>query len=277
MLFVLAFFTTFVVGGLTGVMIASVPLDLQLHDTFFIVAHLHYVLIGGAIFPLFGAVYFWFPKMTGRLLDERLGKLSFALVFVGFHLTFFPMHQLGLSGMPRRVYTYDAASGWGTLNLAATIGAFILGTGALLTVINVVRSLVRGARASDDPWQADGLEWSTSSPPPSFNFAHLPTVRGLYARWTSAPDQPVVTGVRSDRQELLITRVMDAEPDHRWMIAGSSIWPFALALATGFTFIYAIFSPWAVVYGAVPVTAALVAWFWPKEPHRTEMLAEKPS
>jgi cytochrome c oxidase subunit 1 len=277
MLFVLGFLATFVIGGLTGIMLAAVPLDQQVHDTFFVVAHLHYVLIGGAVFPLVGAVYYWFPKMTGRMMSERVGKLSFALVFVGFHLTFFPMHQLGLDGMPRRMYTYDAASGWTQLNQVATVGAFVLGAGFLLTIINALAGLRRGAKAGDDPWQGPGLEWTTTSPPPSYGFAFLPTVRAGYAAWTSAADQPVVTGLRTDRCEVLVTRVMDADPDHRLPIASHSIWPFVAALGTGVTFIYGIFTPLGFVVGAVPVVIALVAWFWPKRPHTMEMLEEDPS
>ncbi|HET9627268.1 MAG TPA: cytochrome c oxidase subunit I [Kofleriaceae bacterium] len=275
-LFVLGFFSTFVIGGLTGVMIAAVPLDLQVHDTFFIVAHLHYVLIGGAVFPLLGAVYFWFPKVTGRLLSERAGVASFVLVFVGFHLTFFPMHVLGLHGMPRRIYTYDAASGWGDLSLLATIGAFVLGLGVLLTLGNAITSARRGRIASGDPWGGDGLEWTTTSPPPAYNFLHLPTVRDRYAAWTSAPDQPVVSGVRADRPELLVTRVMDAEPDHRTELAGASVWPMLAAVATGGLFIGSIFTPWAVIGGGASLVVALVAWFWPRPPHREEMLEAKP-
>jgi cytochrome c oxidase subunit 1 len=276
MLFVLGFFSTFVIGGLTGVMVAAVPLDLQVHDTFFIVAHLHYVLIGGAVFPLLGAIYFWFPKATGRLLSERAGVASFALVFVGFHLTFFPMHVLGLHGMPRRIYSYDAASGWGELNLVATIGAFMLGIGVLITLGNAIACVRRGRRAGPDPWAGDGLEWATASPPAPYNYLHLPTVCDRYPRWTSPADQPVVHGVRTDRPELLVTRVMDAEPDHRTELAGATIWPLLAALATGGLFIGSIFTPWAVIAGGVPLVAALVGWFWPRPPHREEILEPRP-
>jgi cytochrome c oxidase subunit 1 len=258
-------------------MMASVPLDLQLHDTFFIVAHLHYVLIGGAVFPLLGAVYYWFPKMSGRMLSERLGVVSFALVLIGFHVTFFPMHQLGLEGMPRRVFTYDQASGFGPLNAVASAGAMVLGLGVLLTVVNAVIALVRGRRAEPDPWRADGLEWSTSSPPPVYNFLHLPTVRDKYARWTAAADQPVVTGLRSDRPEVLITRLMDAEPDHRAELANDTIMPLLVSLATGVTFIGSIFTPWGAVVGGALTGAGLLVWFWPKRPHREEMLEANPS
>jgi cytochrome c oxidase subunit I len=276
MLFVIAFFATFLIGGLTGVMLAAVPLNLQVHDTFFIVAHLHYVLIGGAVFPLLGAVYYWFPKLTGRLLDERAGKASALLVFVGFHLTFFPMHVLGLHGMPRRIFTYDAASGWGPLNFVATIGAGVLGVGVVLTLINALVSARRGATAGDDPWHGDGLEWRTTSPPPAYNFAALPTVRDRYPAWTSPPDQPVVFGVRADRPELLVTTVVDAAPDHRTELASFTIMPAITAAATGVMFIPSIFTPWAIPIGGALVVIALVVWFWPKRPYREERMKGAP-
>ncbi len=275
MLFVLAFIATFVIGGLTGVMLASVPLDLQVHDTYFVVAHLHYVLIGGAIFPLLGAVYYWFPKATGRLLDERLGKISAILVFVGFNVTFFPMHQLGLQGMPRRVYTYGAESGWGPLSFLATVGAFTLGLGVLLTLVNAVIALRRGRLAGDDPWRADGLEWTTSSPPPAYNFTWLPTVRDRYAAWTTPRDQPVITGLRVDRPEILVTRVMDADPDHITELPRWTLTPMLTALSIGAMFIIAIFTPWGIPIGALLAGIVLVVWFWPKPPHRQEILMPK--
>jgi cytochrome c oxidase subunit I+III len=276
MLYVLAFFVTFLVGGLTGVMVGSAPIDLQVHDTFFVVAHLHYVLIGGSVFPLLGAVHYWFPKVTGRMLDERAGVVACALVFTGFQLTFFPMHQLGLDGMPRRVFSYGAETGWGPLNLVATIGAFVLGLGIVTVAINAIVSARRGAAAGADPWRGDGLEWTTSSPPPPYNFAHLPTVCDRYAAWTSPPGQPVVHGVRTDRPELLVTRVIDAEPDHRAELASFSLSPLAAALATGAVFIGSIFTPWAVPAGGALVALALLAWFWPRRPHREEILEAAP-
>src|ERR1041385_6543273 len=150
MLWMLGFFAIFIAGGLTGVMLAAVPLNTQLHDTFFVVAHFHYVLIGGAVFPLFGAFYYWFPKITGRLLSERLGAWVFGLLFTGFNLTFFPMHVLGLHGMPRRIYTYPVDSGWGGLNWLASIGASLMTAAVLLWVADVVRALGAGAPAGDN-------------------------------------------------------------------------------------------------------------------------------
>jgi len=267
--YVLGFVVIFVVGGLTGVMLASAPLDLQVHDTYFVVAHLHYVLIGGAVFPLFGALHYWFPKLTGRMLSERAGKWSFWLVFVGFNLTFFPMHQLGLMGMPRRIYTYLPQTGWTLLNQVATVGTFVLGLGVLAAVANAAISLRRGAIAGDNPWDADTLEWSTTSPPPLYNYAHLPTVNSRHALWTRTPDQPVVTGLRTDIREVLITDAVDARPDHRQHLDGPTVWPFLTAVSATIVFVGAIFTPGAVVLGAIPVFIALTGWFWP---HRSTPL-----
>jgi cytochrome c oxidase subunit 1 len=264
MLYTLAFFAVFLIGGLTGVMLASVPLDLQVHDTFFVVAHFHYVLIGGSVFPLLGAIHYWFPKIAGRMLSERIGAAAFALFFVGFNLTFFPQHILGLRGMPRRVYTYQAELGWGGLNLLVTIGAAIMACGLLLYLYNVAASLRRGAPAADNPWHADSLEWACSSPPPAYNFNPGPTVSGRSPLWESPATQPVVVGLHANRREVLVTRVMDAEPDHRKEFPAPSIWPFLTALATSVMYLGSIFTPWAVVYGSVPIAIGVVGWAWPR-------------
>ena len=172
----LAFFT---LGGVSGVILAIFPLDWQLTDTYFVVAHFHYVLVAGAVNAIFAGLYYWFPKMTGRMLSEGLGKLSFWLTFVGFNVTFLVQHSLGLEGMPRRIYEYADTGNLHALNLISTIGAFILATGVLVTVVNVLRSLKRGAIAGPDPWKANTLEWFTTSPPPPNNFDVIPRVRSV--------------------------------------------------------------------------------------------------
>ncbi|HEY6223400.1 MAG TPA: cbb3-type cytochrome c oxidase subunit I, partial [Gemmatimonadales bacterium] len=165
LLYVVAFFLTFLLGGMTGLMLAAVPLDLQVHDTFFVVGHLHYVLIGGALFPILGGLTFWFPKMTGRMMSRLLGYVSFGFLFVGFNVTFFPMHELGFHGMPRRVYTYLPDKGWNFWNMVSSIGAVLLTIGVVLFLVNVLWSLYRGARAEANPWGAETLDWATESPP----------------------------------------------------------------------------------------------------------------
>jgi len=245
-------------------MLAAVPLDLQLHDSYFVVAHFHYVLIGGGVFPLLGAITYWYPKMTGRMMSPALGKIGFWLLFGGFQLTFFPMHIAGMLGMPRRVYTYPVGMGLDWPNMLSTIGAFVVASSVLLFVANLLLSLRAGKPAGANPWDAPGLEWATSSPPPCYNFPHLPVVAGDTPLWDGALGQ--MSGLRVDDKETLLTSVVEAVPDIREPVACSSIWPLVAAIATAVLFICSIFSPWAVVWGAIPVTVALIAWFWPKSP-----------
>ncbi len=178
LLYAIGFLSTFLVGGISGVFQAILPIDTQLHDTYWVVAHLHYVLFGGSVFAIFGALYFYWPKVFGWKLNEGLGKLQFWTMFLGFNLTFFPMHILGLMGMPRRIYDYSPDRGWNELNLTATVGAFMIATAVLIFLINAVVSRGKEA-AGDDPWEADTLEWMTSSPPPVYNFAEIPVVHSL--------------------------------------------------------------------------------------------------
>jgi cytochrome c oxidase subunit I+III len=270
LLFVLGFLIIFVAGGVTGVMVASVPFDQQVHDTFFVVAHFHYVLIGGAVFPLFGAFYYWFPKIFGRMLSERLGKWNFWTMAVGFNVTFFPMHQLGLEGMPRRVYTYMDGLGWNDMNLIATIGAVILAISVGLFLVNVAVSMLSDEVAPADPWGGDSLEWSTASPPRPYNFAYLPTVKGLYPRWEPADEPPpIVTGLRSDRREVLVTSLLDAEPDYRSVLPSPSFSPLLLAIAASVAFIGLLWDEWFVPIGGLLAFAAIAYWNWPRTEERT--------
>jgi cytochrome c oxidase subunit 1 len=264
MLFVLGFFFIFIIGGMSGVMVASVPIDTQVHDTYFVVAHFHYVLIGGAVFPLIGAVYYWFPKITGRLMSERMGQWNFLLAFIGFNVAFFPMHILGLQGMPRRVYTYLPEMGWGPLNLLATVGALILFISFVLLLFNVISSASSGAPAGDNPWDAGTLEWATTSPPQPYNFARIPFVTHREPLWDNRESLPVVSGLAVDSRETISGTLTEAFPELRESSPEPSIWPLLAALSVAAAFLASIFTPWAVVWGSIPVAITLIGWFWPK-------------
>jgi cytochrome c oxidase subunit 1 len=191
MLFCIAFLFQFLIAGLTGIMLGVAPFDWQLTDTYFVVAHFHYVLVGAIIFMIFAAIYYWFPKASGRMLSERLGKWHFWLFLIGFHLTFDTLHFAGMKGMPRRIYTYQSGRGLDTLNLVASIGAVLQAVAVLILIINVVKSLRSGELAGDDPWDAWTLEWSTTSPPPEYNFAKSPVVRSRRPLWDlKHPEDP---------------------------------------------------------------------------------------
>jgi cytochrome c oxidase subunit I len=264
LLWVTGFIATFVIGGLSGVMTASAPLDQQLTDTYFIVAHFHYVLVGGAMFPLFGAFSYWYPKATGRMLSEFWGKVSFWLIVGGFNLGFFPMHILGLQGMPRRVYTYPEAMGWGSLNLVASLGSVIAVGGGLVFVANAFLSLYRGKQAGADPWGGATLEWAAASPPPAHNFDHTPVVDSVTPMWTAKDALPVMDGLALDRRQVLVTSLVDATPEYRHKSPEPSITPLFAGLAVTALFIGSIFTPWALVWGAIPIAVTLTIWFWPQ-------------
>jgi cytochrome c oxidase subunit I+III len=273
-LFALGFIVVFTIGGLSGVMIASVPFDLQVHDTYFIVAHFHYVILGGVLFPLFGACYLYFPKITGRLMSETLGKWQFWLFFVGVNVTFFPMHLLGLDGMPRRVYTYLPEMGWGKLNLIATCGAVIIVSSMVVFLVNALTSLRGGAIAGSNPWGAPGLEWATTSPPPAWNFHPIPIVEGRSPLWEAGEEIPVATGLATDKREVLITTALDAIPDNRHEHPGESHWPLVMAIAIGVTFIGAVWTPWAYVIGFLFSIVAFAGWGWPRGTHPEHEVTE---
>jgi cytochrome c oxidase subunit 1 len=265
LLFVMGFFFIFVAGGLSGIMLASVPIDAQVHDTMFVVAHFHYVLIGGNVFPLLGAIYYWFPKFTGRMMSERLGRWHFWLAFIGFNVTFFPMHISGLMGMPRRVYTYLPEMGWGTLNMISTLGGVMLFASFVVFLYNVVSSARRGVVAGPNPWDAGTLEWATTSPPTPQNFDRIPVVTHREPLWAERQSLPVVAGLSVENRELIVSTVSGGRADIRETSPEPSIWPFLAALATTGTFVGSIFSPWALLWGSFPLLITIVGWFWPKD------------
>jgi cytochrome c oxidase subunit I len=260
----------FVIGGVSGFMTASVPVDWQLTDTYFVVAHIHYVLIGINVFPVVGAMYFWFPKMTGRMLDEKLGRWNFWTMFIGFNLAFLPMHLTGLLGMPRRVYTYASYGGWGTLNLITSIGSFVFAAGVLMLFINVMKSLKSGAAAGRNPWDAPTLEWAVSSPPPAYNFAVIPTVASRHPLWedrlgTEGGRSSLDRGMLlSEGKETIGTSGLDAEPDMVLEMPTDSFAPISLTVGMAILFVGLLLKLWvAAIVGGVICGLALIAWFWP--------------
>jgi len=198
------------------------------------------------------------------MMSETLGRWSVGLLFVGFNLTFFPMHILGLEGMTRRIYTYQTEMGWGGLNLFVSLSSIVLAAGFGLFFLNAILSLRRGAPAGSNPWDAPSLEWATASPPPNYNFGCIPVVGSGYPLWDNAEVLAVATGLRLDRRELIVSTIAEARPEAREASPRNSIWPLLAALATTLMLISSIFTPWAVVWGAVPVAVALIGWFWPK-------------
>ncbi len=312
LLFIVGFIVIFVIGGLSGVMFAVVPFDQQITDSYFVVAHFHYVLIGGMVFPLFGAFYYWLPKMTGRLLDERLGRWNFWTMFVGFNLTFFPMHIAGLLGMPRRYYTFLPGLGFEIPNLLSTIGAYLLAVGILLFVANWLWSLRSGEEAGPNPWDGGTLEWATPSPPPVFNFRLIPTVRSANPLWeerSSVPANPQGAGSEHlaavppkhpgeavltdpaagrlpdvehegrrftdpDARETIMTTVLDAQPDAIMPIPEDSYWPLVLAFGMFVAIVGLLINLAALIaVGGFISLLALAGWFWPQAPHGEENAA----
>jgi cytochrome c oxidase subunit I+III len=279
LLFLLGFVIIFVLGGLTGVMVAAVPFDWQVHDSYFVVAHFHYVLIGGVVFPLIAGVYYWLPKITGRLMSERLGRWNFWLMFLFFNVAFFPMHISGLLGMPRRVYTYPEGLGLETFNLVSTVGAFGFALGVALLLVNILWSLRRGEKAPANPWDGDSLEWSESSPPPQAQFVRLPVVRSRHPLWeqgTLRPDDERTARLLADldarptrwRGALVVT-VLDARPLAIVHMPHSSIAPFTIAVGFVFLFTGALLDRQEPALAGTAITlAGLIRWYWPQETER---------
>ncbi len=281
-LFAVGFLVIFVLGGITGVMVGVVPFDWQAHDSYFVVAHFHYVLLGGVVFPIFAALYYWLPKWTGRLFDERLGKWNFWLMFIGVHVTFFPQHILGLWGMPRRVYTYPVGFGWDFLNQLSTAGAVMITLGVLLFLINFLYMLRRGRPAGRNPWAADSLEWSLSSPPPDYSFSILPAVRSRHPLWDQRdleahhePTRKVVQGLARwplSWRAALVSSTLEGKPLEIFRVSGPSIWPFVAAVGLVIVFAAEIFSLRLIALGGLVIfIASIVGWNWPnREPTNTE-------
>jgi cytochrome c oxidase subunit I len=271
-LFMAGFILLFVIGGVSGVMTAAVAFDWQLTDTYFVVAHLHYVLIGINVFPVLGGFYYWLPKMTGRMLNERLGKWNFWVMFLGFNLGFFPMHVSGMLGMPRRIYTYQAGLGWDVVNLITTIGVFVFAIGVLLFIVNFFWSLKSGKPAGDNPWDAGTLEWSMSSPPPPYNFAVIPTVRSRHPLWEERLAGEEHTGrsdvyvgpALEDGRETFGTSPLDGDPFAVLRMPEDSIWPFLLAVAL-LVLSYGLLASiwWLAIAGVVFLLITIVGWLWP--------------
>ena len=263
MLFALGFVAMFILGGLSGVTHASPPADAQQQDSYYIVAHLHYVLFGGSIMGLLAGIYYWFPKVTGRMLNDNLGKLHFWLVMFGSNLTFFPMHILGLVGMPRRVYTYSATSGFEAYNLLQTVGAFILAASFLIFLHNVFSSLRKGARAGKDPWDGRTLEWTIPSPPPHYNFVTIPEIHSREPAWDMKYGHDSEGAMPIERPDAPGAQLYNEaeEEDHPEIhMPSPSYWPIVVAAGFGIAGALFIVGPWYSSIGLVIAMLGLYSW-----------------
>ncbi|WP_096788106.1 cytochrome c oxidase subunit I [Rhodobacter sp. CZR27] len=270
MLWIMGFFATFVIGGLTGVMVAIVPFDWQAHDTTFIVAHLHYVLVGGFVFPMLAALYYWLPHLSGRKRFFKLGETAFWLIFTGFHGTFLLLHWSGLLGQRRRIPTYDAGSGWEVINLISSIGSFVMTVGFALVVVDVVANMRLAVRGQRNPWGAGTLEWAMPTPPPAYNFASLPAVAGRdplvddpHLAVRIARGEGFLGAPRDGRREVLVVDTADATPEALLVLPGNTALPILMSAATGLFFLSFL----AKIYWLAPVAVGLVAalalrWAW---------------
>jgi cytochrome c oxidase subunit I+III len=280
MLFVIGGLATFVFGGLTGVMVAMAAFDFQAHDTFFVVGHLHTVLIGGMLFPIIAGFYYFFPFVTGKKLSERLGRIAFWLTFIGFNVTFVPMHLTGMRGMPRRVFTYPEGLGFEFLNLLSTIGAFVLAAGVAVFVWDVVRPKRREPYSERNPWNAGTLEWLAEMPSPPWGVRSIPEIDSRYPLW----DQPnfirdvdegnfYLPDAEEGRRETLVTTAIDAEPVQCLRVAGNSFMPLVAAIFTGGIFIFSTYKLWWLALASgILALIVILTWLWTG----TSEIPEKP-
>ncbi len=286
MLYLIGFFFIFVLGGLTGVMVALVPFDWQAHDTHFIVAHLHYVLIGGLMFPLFAGLYYWLPRMTGRMPSETMSRTAFWLVFIGFNLTFLPMHLTGLMGLPRRVYTYSETLGVSWLNLLSTAAAFVLAVGIVAILVDVLLSIRHGRRSGHNPWGASSLEWAIPAPVPNYNFASIPRVETGWPLWDTPELAEEANSVRGllgspdhGKRELLGTGLLSAAPEQVIRISSSTWLPLLTAACIGVLLTFFLAKVYAgAALMLLPLVWLLGRWLWttgdPRGPSQVDVTAD---
>lgn len=268
MLFALGFIVLIVIGGLSGVMTAVIPFDWQLHDTYFVVGHIHFVLIGANVFPVFTGLYYWLPKMTGRMMNETLGRWNFWLMFAGMLIGFFTMHITGFLGMPRRVFTYSEAAGWTAVNIITTVGVAIFVIGVLIGIYNFFYSRKMGLPAGNDPWGADTLEWDSSSPPPVYGVQHIPTVASRHPLWDAHVEEEDPEGRRilDDGKQTLATTGVDAHDGFIARMPSESVLPLVTGLLLFGLFLALTFKAlWLALGFAVGTAVAIAFWMWPSE------------
>jgi cytochrome c oxidase subunit 1/cytochrome c oxidase subunit I+III len=273
LMFIGGFIVFFVLGGLSGISFAAVPIDQATTDTYYVVAHFHFIIFGAAVFPLLGGLFYWFPKVTGRLYNEPLALAGFWLTFVGTAVTFFPMHIVGWLGMTRRIYTYSGSSGWGAYNLVETVGGFVLAAGLVLIAFNLVWSRIYGPPSGRDPFFGGTLEWTTTSPPPHYNFAVIPRVSSPYPNWDvedrSEDARDLERGARvfGNGHETPTTTVRDGYLDDVVEMPPESAWPIVTALCVSVFFALVLLSHYVyslAFLGAAALAVAVWAWQEPE-------------
>lgn len=273
--FFAGFVLLFVVGGVSGVLTAAVSLDWQLTETYFIIAHMHYVLLGINVFPVIGGIYYWFPKFTGRMTGQRFGTWIFWIMFIGFNMAFFPMHIAGLLGMPRRIYTYSPDMGWNMVNMIISVGSFVFAFGVLLFLVDIFLSWRRGIPAGNNPWDAPTLEWSVPSPPPSYNFAVIPIIASRHPLWEDRLNEGqersrITEGYKlAQGRKTMATTALDAKPDAILTMPEDSYAPFFLGLFATALFTALLLHSW-ILAGAMALACALtlMVWQWPSPMNR---------